>query len=63
MRKSAVMTLINERGNDVSVAALMGPEADEVTVTMSGPTSDTTNTMTEDEAKALYAALGHVLGI
>lgn len=63
MRKSAVMTLINERGNDISVAALLGPQADEVTVSMSGPTSETTNTMTEREAKALHTALGHVLGI
>lgn len=59
---TAVLTLTNERGNEVLVDAARGPGDDEITLKIVGPKSEATNVVTEQEAKALYRALAHVLG-
>lgn len=62
MSATAVLTLTNERGNKISVDAGRGPGDDEITLKIAGPNSEATNVVTEQEARALYRALAHVLG-
>lgn len=55
--------LVNERGNTIAVDAKRGPSPDEITLRIVGPSSESTNVVTEQEARAIYRALGHVLDL
>lgn len=58
-----LLELVNERGNEIAIDAKRGPGADEITLRIVGPSSESTNVVTEQEARAIYRALGHVLDI
>lgn len=52
---------INERGNEVTVAAQPGQAADEIVLSLLGPRSESTNTITRREALMVCSVLSRVL--
>jgi hypothetical protein len=53
----------NELGNQVSVDVTRDPLSSQVTISIAGPLSESTNTVTDKEALTIYRCLGACLGV
>jgi hypothetical protein len=52
---------VNERGNEITVAAETGHAADEIVLSLLGPRSESTNTITRREALMVCSVLSRLL--